>query len=141
MGFLKVSLFSFICAILFCIMENITQVEPVLVLAVLSGCISAGSLVLWVCRLMLNSFKYSINIVFIVVFATLSIFCSILNPEEFYIKNLGEIENLGYMSIAFIASVTATFLSIIILVGRIISKMGTIPSDETFVNSDDNKFE
>lgn len=97
MRFLKVSLFSFVCAILFCIMRNITQVEPILVLAVLSGCVSAGSMVLWVCQKMVYSFKYSINIVMIIIFATLSIFCSIMNPEEFYIRNLAEIENLGYM--------------------------------------------
>lgn len=139
MRFLKVSLFSFVCAILFCIMRKITQVEPILVLAILSACVSAGSLVLWICQKMLYSFKYSINIVIIIIFATLSIFCGIVNPEKFYIENLTEIENLGYMSIAFLSSVSATFLSIIILVGRIIAKMGTTSTDNASDNPEDNK--
>lgn len=126
MKYFKVSLFTFICGILFMIMANITQLAEVTFLASLSWIIAIMSLVLWGCSVIMDRFRYSKNVVCIILFASLSFLCYFFAGGEIYVMNADGL-GLSSIGIAFLVSVSATFVSIIVLVWRIIFR-GDNPS-------------
>ena len=117
---LKLSLFSFICSIIFTLFAELSGIVPLVILSFLSGYVCAASLIAWVCLKIFHKFKYSVNIILIIIFSAISMATYLLTPDTIIIENLNDIFNSNYITRAWIASVIACCISILVLIARII---------------------
>ena len=120
MKFLKTALFAFICAIMFAIVQVITNVAPIAILTVLSALICIAALVAWLCSKIFNRFKHSLNIVLIIIFFVLSVVCYLFQPDAVQVESFGDFAGISIISLAWIASTLACSISILTLIGRVI---------------------
>lgn len=117
---IKIALFAFICSIGFSVAQSITGVQPIAFLTGASSLVCIMSLVAWLCRRVLDKFKHSFNIIAIIIFAVLAVFCSVFSEEKIYIQSLHDFANMNYMTIAWIISVMGCCVSVLILIGQLI---------------------
>ena len=117
---LKVTLFSFICAITFVIFAYISGIEPLLWLAAISIAVSIISFTAWMCAKIFHRFRYSVNVILIIVFSVAALVSYILMPETIYIQTLEDIWGISYIGLAWLASICGCCVSILALIARVI---------------------
>ena len=117
--YLKLALFCAICGVLFVIAAIFTSVYPVFYLAGAAGIACLISLLACLCKVIFKHFAYSLNVIFIIIFFAIAIFGVIVDPDRKSVLNLEGLMSLGYISIVWISSVLAAFISLMVLIGRI----------------------
>lgn len=120
MRYLKFALFSFICSIVFALAAEILNVAPIFILTVLCILACVGSLLIWLCTTIFHRFKYSLNVILIIIFLTLAVVAYFFQPESIHVENLGDFANLNYIALIGIASALACCISILTLIGQLI---------------------
>ena len=118
--YLKIALFCAICGVLFVIAAFFTSVYPIFYLAGVAGIACLISLLACLCKVIFAHFAYSLNVVFIVIFFAIAIFGIIVDPDRKSVLNINGLMYLGYISMIWIASALAGFVSMMVLIGRLL---------------------
>lgn len=121
---LKVALFSFVCAIVLVIFSEASGIGFLLLPALISAVVSIGSLTVWICARILHRFRYSVNVIMIIVFGVAAIVSGLLRPEVYQIESVGDIFYTDSITLAWIASVCGCCASILVLIARTIFGRG-----------------
>lgn len=120
MKYLKLALFSFICAIVFVLAAEILHVEPLYFLVVLAILACVAFLVVWLCTVIFHRFQHSLNVILIIIFLAISVVAFIFQPEAVHIATIADIARINYLSLIGIISALACCVSILALIARLI---------------------
>lgn len=120
MKLLKLTLFTFICSIVLFIAVYFTDLMVFGILALFAGLISFAALVAWICTKMFHKFRYSLNVILIFIFFVLTVVTAIFGGATSQLDTYEDIANLGFLSLAWVLSVFALVISILVLIGRVI---------------------
>lgn len=136
MKYLKVSLFAFICAIVFALTAGILNVLPVFWLSILSALVCLVFFIAWVCASIFHRFKHSLNVIMIIIFGTLATVAYVFQPQAIQIEYLSDFANVHYISIIFVVSALACCVSILVLIAQLIfARRDALPSESEILNS------
>lgn len=121
MKYLKVALFSFICAIVLALTSEIIHVEPLMIPAVLSILVCVGCLLMFFCTKIFHRFRHSLTVILIVVFLVLAVVAYILAPDaSIYVREIPDLASLSYLALIAVASALACCVSVLVLIGQLI---------------------
>ena len=120
MKYFKVSLFAFICAIIFALTAYALNVMPIFMLSILALMVCIVTLLIWLCISNFHRFRYSLTIISIIIFFTVAVISYILCPQTPYVEALTDILNLPYISLVFIVTSLACCISILTLIAQLI---------------------
>ena len=118
MDYFKLAIFSMLCAAIFALLANIIRVKPVLILSSISVLVALMATVGWVCSLMFNKFKYSKNVIVILMFGFLAFGIYLINPQTFMISTFSGFRNLEFASMCFVISSLISCIALIVLIAR-----------------------
>ncbi len=118
MDYFKTAVFCFICAIIFALLANIIKVKPILILSSIAIVAAIMSTIAWICSLMYNKFKYSKNVIVIIMFGCLAFSVYLVNPQSFIVTNFSGFYELGVISTIFIISSLISCGALIVLIAR-----------------------
>ena len=69
---------------------------------------------------MFHKFRYSLNVILIFIFFVLTVVTAIFGGATSQLDTYEDIANLGFLSLAWVLSVFALVISILVLIGRVI---------------------
>ena len=120
MKYLKLALFSFICAIIFVLTAEILHVSPIYYLVLLSILSCITFLLIWLCTVLFHRFKHSLNVILIIIFLVISCVAFLFQPEVVHIETIADLTHINYISLIGIISALACCLSVLVLIAQLI---------------------
>lgn len=117
---LKLALFSFLCSIICTVGLVITNISFIALAILFFVVLSVGALVAWVCTLIFHKFRYSLNVIVIIVTFVSSVILGLITTQTTPLSAINDYENMSLFSIMFVISSLGCLISIIVLLGRYI---------------------
>lgn len=118
MDYFKFAVFCLLCASIFALLANMIKVKPILILSSISIVLAVMATIGWVCSLMYNKFKYSKNVIVILMFGCLAFAIYLVNPQSFMITTFSGFRQLDFTSTLFIVSSFISCSALIVLIAR-----------------------
>lgn len=127
---LKIALFSFICGLLSALAAYITQIELVFVFPLIAAVVCIVSLLAYVCSLIFGKFNHSVNVIVIIIFSSVALIGAYIDPVVISADVFRDFSNMSYITLIWTCSTLAAFVSLMVLIGKLIFKKEVHTSDE-----------